>query len=98
MTEQNRYGDGEVACTVRTLIERLDAAATFIEEKEYLKARERLYGRRWLTNVDVDGVPIEVLKRAQQWIDATHDALTGSDPDVSLARNTLFEARRVISG
>lgn len=79
------------------LLQRLDRIAELIDSERYADAREKLRGTRWLMDVDVATIPGQVLKRAQQWVDTGHDALSGSDLDFSLARNALLQARRVIA-
>ncbi|MBW3630754.1 MAG: response regulator [Gemmatimonadetes bacterium] len=83
--------------TASLLLNRLDSIAELIDQDRYADAREKLRGPRWLEDLDVQGIPLPVLKRAQQWIDTGHDALAGPDLDVGLARNALLQVRRVIS-
>jgi hypothetical protein len=79
------------------ILNRLDAVSSLVDEGKYWKASEALYGRRWLDDLDLTGVPTSPLKHAQQWIDAAHDALRTHDVDVHLVQHLLLEARRAIA-
>ncbi|MBW3631283.1 MAG: response regulator [Gemmatimonadetes bacterium] len=83
--------------TVAALLNSLDSIAELIDLERFAEARERLRGRRWLADTDVRHVPPQIVTRVQQWIDTGHEALCGSDLDIGLARNTLLQARRVIT-
>jgi hypothetical protein len=76
---------------------RLDDVSTLVDEGKYWKASEALYGRRWLDELDLVNVPPVPIKRAQQWIDAAHDALRTPDVDVHLVQRLLLEARRALA-
>ena len=80
-----------------SLLSRLDYVSQSVDEGKYSKASERLSGRRWLEGLDLTGVPEAPLKRAQQWIDAAHDALRSPPVDVPLVQRLLLEARRALA-
>lgn len=80
------------------LLARVDSIGDLIERDRFAEAREALNGRKWLGEVETGDLPPELIRRAQQWIDAGHDALGGSEPDAMLARNILIQLRRVLQG
>jgi putative two-component system response regulator len=75
---------------------RLDAIAALIDEERYPDARTRLRGTGWRADVELKGIPAEVLERSQQWIDTGYEALSGFHLDAMLALNALLQVRRLI--
>ena len=80
------------------LLARLDRASGLVDDERYWDARGALYGRRWTEDLDVSCVSPQVLQRAQQFVDAACDALTGHDVHPQVARNYLLQARRALTG
>jgi DNA-binding response OmpR family regulator len=78
------------------LLKRLDSIAQLIDEERYPDARDRLRGDRWRADLDLRGIPADVLKRAQQWVDTGYDALAGFHVDAALALNALLQVRRLL--
>jgi hypothetical protein len=79
------------------LLNRLDAISELLDDQRYAEARDQLYGRRWLAGLEVEGVPTEALRWAQQWIDTAFDSLSEPHLDPALARNALLQVRRVLT-
>jgi hypothetical protein len=90
--------DSRRRAAAEILLQRADSIADLVDGGRYADARGELNGKRWLAHVDTDALPAEVLDRAQQWIDAAYDALSGSNPDARHAHHILLQLRRVITG
>ena len=97
MDEDLWSGDAPGAGVAQVLLQRLDSVAELVDDGRYWKASEALFGRRWLDEVDLTGIPTLPLKRAQQWIDAAYDSLRVPDVDVHLVQRLLLEARRALA-
>jgi hypothetical protein len=91
-SDVSRRGGGE------SLLGRLDAVSGLVDDERYWDARGALYGKRWTEDLDLSQVPTDVLSRAQQFVDAACDELTGHDVNANLVRNYLFQARRALTG
>ena len=97
MPEFNRQrGSGKSGADL--LLMRLDAASGLVDDERYWDARGALYGKRWTEDLDLSEVPPQVLQKAQQFVDAACDALTGHDVNAQVARNYLLQARRALTG
>jgi hypothetical protein len=91
----NRQAGVPEGSAARLLADRLDAISALIDKGPLWEAREALSGRRWLSGIDVTDMPDQLLRRAQQWVDAAHDELRTSSPDANLAHHVLLQARRL---
>lgn len=98
MREYNWQNESGGSSGARSLLNRLDAVSGLVDDERYWEARGALYGKRWTEDVDVSGVPAELLKKAQQFVDAAADELSGHDVNPHLARNYLLQARRALMG
>lgn len=97
MREYNRQS-GSRKAGADLLLSRLDAASGLVDDERYWDARGSLYGRRWTEDLDVSTVPPHLLDKAQQFVDAACDELTGHDVNPQVARNYLLQARRALTG
>lgn len=97
MREFNRQeGSGKAGTDL--LLRRLDTASGLVDDERYWDARGALYGRRWTEDLDLSAVPPQLLEKAQQFVDAACDELTGHDVNPQVARNYLLQARRALTG
>jgi hypothetical protein len=98
MVEYNWEGDIRSRGGPESLLRRLDAASALVDDERYWEARGALHGKRWTEDLDLTTVPADVLGKAQQFVAAACDELTGRDVNANLVRNYLFQARRALTG
>ena len=98
MREYDWRGEGGRTRAAESLLSRIDAVSTLIDEERYWEARSALFGQRWAEDLDLSGVPPDALAKAQQWLGGACDALSGHDRDPTLASNYLLQARRALTG
>ena len=98
MREYNWQNDSRSRGGTESLLRRLDAVSGLVDDERYWDARGALYGKRWTDDLDLATIPVGVLEKAQQFVDAACDELTGHDVNPNLVRNYLFQARRALTG
>ena len=81
-----------------SLLSRLDAVSALVDDERYWEARGAIAGKRWTADLDLSDVPPPLLEKAQQFVDAACDELTGHDVNPQMARNYLLQARRALTG
>ena len=81
-----------------SLLNRLDAVSELVDQERYWEARGALSGKRWTEDLDLADVPPPLLEKAQQFVNAACDELTGHDVNPQIARNYLLQARRALTG
>lgn len=97
MREYDWRGEGGRTRAAESLLSRIDAVSTLIDEERFWEARSALFGRRWAEDLDLTDIAPEALAKAEQWLGGACDALSGHDLDPQLASNYLLQARRSLT-
>lgn len=97
MREYDRQNERRSGSGAKSLLSRLDAVSGLVDDERYWEARGALYGKRWTEDVDLSAVPPDLLMKAQQFVDAAADELSGHDVNPHLARTYLLQARRILT-
>ena len=98
MREYDWRVEGSKVGAEESLLNRIDAVSTLIDEERYWEARSALFDGKWAVDLDLTLVRPDRLAKAQQFLGAACDALSGHDLDPLLASNFLFKARRSLTG
>lgn len=96
MPESEWGKDQRTTQAAEVLVERIDRIGALLEAGSYDDAIAAAYGRRWVADADLVGVPSMVLRRAQLQLDSVCVALRAGN--LQFARESLAGARRAITG
>ena len=64
-----------------------------IDKGEHARAQDMLSSHRWRRNIDLNGVPPDVLKKVEGYVDVARDALR-HPPEVEAAQRALRLAQQ----
>lgn len=83
---------------VSILVQRIDQKRQLAEQRDIDRLIPLMRRRAWASSLDLTGVPMDILRRVEDWIQAGYDALRQNPPDWSYVSRALCQARKELTG